>query len=403
MVTVAIISEYNPFHTGHKYQIEKIRHEFGSDTRIIAIMSGNYTQRGDIASIDKSIRAQCAILSGVNLVLEIPFPFSISSAEIFAKSGVHIANAVSVIDYLSFGSESGDIQELLYIAKNMLSSNYENELSKLIKKESSIGYAALTEYAYNNIIAPKLNKAFFTSNNILAIEYIKELIRQNSKIQPHTIRRHGSDYNDKTIRQSEHQSATAIRTLLKKNIDSAVKYMPNISKNVIVEAYKSKQLPCDGEKLSPAIISHFRLNSSTDIIPANVSDEGLYNRLKNNSFKADTISKLIELTATKKYTYARIKRALWYSYFGVTSSEIKELPNYTQVLAMDSVGKSILKEIKKISSFPVMTKPSAISQLTDKAKKQKQRADSADSVFQLTKPNFVPGDASLTTTPFILN
>ena len=102
MKTVAIIAEYNPFHTGHEYQINKIRQEFGQDTRIIAIMSGNYTQRGNIAIMDKSTRAECAVRCGVNLVLELPFPFSCSSAEFFAKSGVKIADSLGIIDILSF-------------------------------------------------------------------------------------------------------------------------------------------------------------------------------------------------------------------------------------------------------------------------------------------------------------
>ena len=112
MKTVAIISEYNPFHSGHKYQIERIREEFGSDTAIVAVMSGNFTQRGEIAFFSKGARAKAAVLSGVNLVLELPFPFSSSSAEFFAKSGVRIADSIGA-DYLSFGSESGNLSELL--------------------------------------------------------------------------------------------------------------------------------------------------------------------------------------------------------------------------------------------------------------------------------------------------
>ena len=112
MKTVAIIAEYNPFHSGHEYHINKIREEFGSDTRILAIMSGNFTQRGEIAYADKYFRAECAVRCGVNLVLELPFPYSLSSAEIFAKSGVKIADALGVTDILSFGSEAGSIETL---------------------------------------------------------------------------------------------------------------------------------------------------------------------------------------------------------------------------------------------------------------------------------------------------
>ena len=110
MKVAAIISEYNPFHLGHKYQIDKLREILGDDTAVIAIMSGNFTQRGDIAVCDKTIRAMSAVNCGVNLVLELPFPFSMSSAEFFAKSGVRIANEIGIVDYLVFGSENGDIR-----------------------------------------------------------------------------------------------------------------------------------------------------------------------------------------------------------------------------------------------------------------------------------------------------
>ncbi len=402
MVTVAIVSEYNPFHTGHKFHFEKIREEFGKETRIISIMSGNYTQRGDIAIMDKSLRAECAVISGADLVLEIPFPFSMGSAEIFAKCGVEIANKLSVVDYLSFGSECGDINQLSIVANNMLSKEYKNELNRLVNSEDKIGYAALMEKAYNNLYKKHINKTFFTANNILAIEYIKQIKLQSSNIIPHTIKRIGSEYRNENIIEAPHQSATAIRLLMRKNINSAMNYIPQKTNNTVLSAYFNGEFPTDVEKLSSSIISHFRLNSSLDKTTHD-SDEGLYNRLRNNSFKANTISMLTQLTDTKKYTHARIKRAIWYSFFGVTSSEIKRSLEYTQVLAMNSVGKSILKEVKKMKAFPVLTKPSANSALPFNAIPQKQRADAADSIFQLTKPRFVSGNASLIKTPFILD
>ncbi len=400
MITVAIISEYNPFHTGHKYHIEKIREEFGQDTRIIAIMSGNYTQRGEIAIMDKSARAECAVLEGVNLVLELPFPFSMSSAEFFAKAGVKIACSLSVVDFLSFGSESGDIKYICEISQNMLSEKFEYELSELIRAEPQSGYAALIEKAYNNLYSKKIDKSFFSANNILALEYIKQLKKQNSKILPHTVKRCGADYSDEKITENSHQSATAIRIKIKDGINTALNYIPDKCKNIILREYNSKKLPTDAEKLSSAVISHFRVNASSKKV--NSAEEDLYNRLKKNSFQANTISGLTELADTKKYTHARIKRAIWYSFFGVTSSEIKDYPCYTQVLAMDSVGKSILREIKNLSDFKILTKPSALAGLSIKEKRQKKHSDTADSIFQLTKPSFEAGDASITRTPFIL-
>jgi predicted nucleotidyltransferase len=402
MKTVAIIAEYNPFHTGHEYQINKIREDFGQDTRIIAIMSGNYTQRGSIAIADKSVRAECAVRCGVNLVLELPFPFSCSSAEFFARSGVYIASRLGVVDILSFGSELGDINKIKQIAINMQSKLYLEKLSDLINSEShkNIGFPALCEKAYKLSFNEEINSDYFTPNNILAIEYIKAILNFSASIDVHTVKRFGADYSENKISDTGHQSATAIRRLMLSDFDSAIKYIPINAQNTIIFAYKNKQMPCIDDKLSSAIISHFRLNSPT--VKIHDAEGGLYNRLQNASFEASTISNLTEIADTKKYTSARIRRAIWYSFFGVTSSEVKKLPNYTLVLAMDGVGKSILKDVKKKTDFPIVTKPSSYGFLSDTAKMQKELSDKADTVFQLTKPESAHGKLSLKTSPFIL-
>lgn len=404
MKTVAIISEYNPFHTGHEYQIRKIREEFGNDTRIVSIMSGNFTQRGNLAVIDKFLRAECAVRCGTDLVVELPFPFSCSSAEFFAKSGIKIADSLGVVDTLSFGSELGDINLLLKISKNMQSEKYIKKITELLnsQKTKSMGYPMICEKAYKLSFGDDLTSDFFSPNNILAIEYIKALTDIGSNIEPHTIKRTGANYSEKKIIVKSHQSATAIRNLMSYDMNSAVEYIPNNAKDVILSAYHRSQLPCDEEKLSSAVISHFRLNPPSAKSDIHDADGGLNNRLRNASFEATSISKLTELADTKKYTSSRIRRTIWYSFFGVTSSEVNELPAYTQVLAMNSVGRSILKEAKKMTDFPVVTKPSSYDFLSDRAKRQKELSDRADSVFQLTKPKATHGNTSLKTSPFIL-
>lgn len=402
MITVAIITEYNPFHNGHEYQIRKIREEFGEDTRIIAIMSGNYTQRGDTAIMDKALRAECAVTCGVNLVLELPFPFSMASAEFFAKSGVKIADSIGVVDYLSFGSELGSLNVLVQIANNMNTREYkkllkENLGAKAVQKK---GYPEICEHTYRTLFGSIPGEVLSSPNNILALEYIKALIEFNSKIKPHTIKRIGAGFSCESIQNTKYQSATAIRAVMRSDSYSATEYIPNILKNTVLENFENNNFPCDSEKIAAAIISNLRINPHPEI-EYHDAGGGLYNRLQSASFEANTLSKLTELADTKKYTAARIRRATWFSYFGVTSSEVKELPLYTQVLAMDNVGKSILKEVKKISSFPVITKPSNFGFLSEKAKQQKELSDKADSIFQLTKPKTVSGKLSLITTPYI--
>ncbi len=403
MSTVAIICEYNPFHNGHKYQVDEIRREFGEDTTIIAIMSGNFTQRGDIAIADKALRARCAVDAGINLCLELPFPFSMSSAEIFAKSAVYIADRLGVVDYLSFGSESGDIALLKEAADAMSSSEYQEILSQIIAADEykGVGYPRLCEIALKATCGEGKSDITMTPNNILALEYIKALKQLNSRIKPHTIKRLGADYNEEEILDTSMQSATAIRGLLTQNHISALEYIPNSSKEHVLSAMADGSMPCDQERIASAVIANLRLNYPGGIDNIHDTMGGLYNRLEEASLEASTIQDLVRITATKKFTLARVKRVIWYSFFGVTSSEIKTVPMYTQVLAMDQKGRYELKKIKKGSDFPVLTKPSNISSLPDDAKAQKAFSDRADAIFQMTKPIPPHAGFALKFTPYV--
>ena len=403
MKTVLIISEYNPFHEGHKYQLNDIRNTFGDDTALIALMSGNYTQRGEIAIADKFTRAECAVREGVNLVLHLPFPYSSSSAEFFATAGVEIANALGIVDVLAFGSECGDIDTLIQVAKNMSSDAFQKKLQFAIndEKEKRTGFPKLCENIYNELFGIEIESAFFTANNILAIEYIKALLKTKSNIMPYTTKRIGAAYRAENIIGESFQSASAIRNIIFSDTNSALKYIPNQSKNTVLNSINRGKMPCDVERISSAVLSFLCLNSPDASCKIHDADGGLYNRLKANSLKATNISTLTELVATKKYTTARIKRAIWYSFFGVTSSDVRTKPHYTQVLAMDLVGQSLLKRIKKTTRFPIITKPSSTTGLDEIALRQKKLSDSADFVFELTKPSPSPAENSLKATPFV--
>ena len=398
---VAIIAEYNPFHNGHEHQIDAIRAHFGEDTAVIAIMSGNYTQRAETAFADKLLRAAAAVDCGVNLVLELPFPFSSSSAELFASAGVSIANKLGVVDYLSFGSELGNCDALSEIARNMLSREFTSALHTAIaeKEYDGLGYPALVEAIYKKCFSYK-GESFTTPNNILALEYIKALIKSNSSIKPHTVKREGADYNLTTLTFGLLPSATAIRSELSNGELSALDFVPDLAKERYLEAIENGEAPTDYERISPAIISFFRLNSSSDK-QIQDAEGGLYNRLSRLSLRTSSITSLTELALTKKYTAARIRRAILFSYLGVTSSDVRNEPCYTQVLAMDSLGKRLLKEVKKSGRIEVLTKPSATERLNGAALMQKQLADAADSVFQLTKPREVDGAYHITFTPYV--
>ena len=403
MKTAAIITEYNPFHNGHKYQIEKLREELGEDTAVIAIMSGNFTQRGELAIADKTVRARAAVDSGVNLVLELPFPYSVSSAEFFASAGVHIANAIGIVDYLVFGSELGNIEVLSEIARNMLSEKFILALHQRedMSESANLGYPKLCELTYNSLFENEISKDIFSPNNILAIEYIKALIRENSKIIPFTIKRKGAGYNEAFDKSEKLQSATAIRTLINSGNETAFKYMPASATEAYIGAISMGKCPSDESKLDSAVISHFRLSSPSDASEIHDASGGLYNRLCNKSAQTDSISSLTSMTETKKYTSARIRRAMWNSFFSVTSSDVRSAPAYTQVLGLDSKGQSLLKRIKKMSDFTVITKPSSYLAFADEVKRQKEISNKADSVFALSLESPNSSAFALSFTPYV--
>lgn len=403
MKTAAIIAEYNPFHNGHKYQIDKLREQLGADTAVIAIMSGNFTQRGELAIADKTVRARAAIDSGVNLVLELPFPYSMSSAEFFAAAGVHIANSIGVVDFLVFGSENGDIGTLSEIAENMLSEKF---LAALCEREASpenaaVGYPQLCESTYNVTFEKKAPSSLFSPNNILALEYIKALLRIGSLITPITIKRSGAGYNDPLIHKTELQSANSLRKLINGRDNSAFNYIPNTAARAFFDAQKDGKMPSDESRLDNAVISHFRLNSPTESVNIHDAAGGLYNRLCRISAQATSISSLTSMTETKKYTSARIRRAVWNSFFGVTSSDVRRTPAYTQVLGLDSIGRLLLKRIKKMSDFPVITKPSSYNELSDDVILQKELSNKADSVYGLSLDAPNSGTFALSFTPYV--
>lgn len=395
MNTVAVICEYNPFHNGHEYHFKKIREKFGKDTAIVAIMSGNFTQRGEFAFAPKDLRAKCACLCGADLVLELPFPFSSSSAEIFALSGVKIADCLGFIDYLSFGSESGDIDALVRAATVYNSDEFDKALKDTLNNKK-LGYPEIIELAFSRVSKDHLS---FTPNNILAIEYIKAIKKLSSSIKPHTVKREGAGYNEESITDSRFQSASAIRNAF--GSDNALDFIPTDTRSAIIKGRDDGELPTDIGRLSSAIISFFRLNPPSQNCDIQDAGDGLYNRIRNASFDANDISSLIELSMAKNYTKARIKRAILNSFLGVTSSDVKALPKYTQVLAMNKIGMLLLKKAKVSDDFKILTKPSAFEDFAPEIKKQKLLSDKADSIFELAKPIPKSGKLSLKLTPFV--
>lgn len=354
---LAIIAEYNPFHNGHLYHLEKSKKIVDPDYSI-CIMSGNFCQRGDTSIIDKWSKAEMAIKSGFDLVIELPVIYSISSAENFAEGALKILNAFNNVT-LSFGSECGNINVLnkfaniLYDEPKEFSTILTHELAK------GISYPKARENAlmlYLNDVRKYAN-VLSNSNNILGIEYLKAIKKLRSKVQPITVKRIGTDYNSLKIKDRL-ASATAIRNLIQNDEDVA-KLVPKSSFDILSSNMKYGKTVNGLAIFEKEIIYTLRKMSIQEIADLQDVSEGLENLIKTAADSCNTLEDLINSIKSKRYTRSRIQRILLYSLLDITKKDIQEsykVNPYIRVLGVSNHGKELLSEIsKKRSKFPVIT------------------------------------------------
>ena len=336
MNTIGIICEYNPFHNGHLYHINKIKEMF-KDSIIVLIMSGNYTQRGDVSIINKWDKTKIALNNNIDLVVELPFEYTCESADIFAEGSVKLLNYLKV-DYLVFGSETNNIELFSKIADIQLSKDYNLKVKEYVN--SGINYAtslskALEFFGYKNINKP---------NDILAISYIRELKKLNSNIKPISIKR-DNDYNSKELNGSI-TSATSIRENIRKT--DIKKYVPD-------NAYPYL---CNKLYFSDDYFSYlkYKILSENDLSKYVGVDEGIDNKIKKVIYESNSYEDLIFNIKSKRYTYTKIKRLLISILVGYTKEEAKlRNINYIRILGFNKKGRLYLNKIKKEIDIPIYT------------------------------------------------
>ncbi len=401
MKTVAIVCEYNPFHLGHLRQIEAIRRQFGNDTAIVAVMSGNYVQRGEAAVMHKFDRAEAAVKAGVSLVLELPFPFSVAGAEQFALGAVSLIHDLGIADFLSFGSESGDVALLSRVAERIATHAFEAALRDALdsKQNRAKGFAVVREEVYSSLYGEEGRVCLASPNDTLAIYYLSALHRLSSPILPHTVKRNGTDA-DGFGEAPRIAGATHIRALLRDGkTEQAFFHLHDSSLPVWETALAERTAPVFTDGLEKILLAHLR--TAEDGSAFAECGGGLYSHIKGAAKGANDLSSLLSLAATKKYTDSRIRRAILFSYFGVTPEELREKPLYTQVLAMDSVGRQILAHIRKTASISILTKPADLKKLSPEAAKQASRAYRADSIYTLAMPCARAADFFIRRAPYV--
>lgn len=365
---LGIIAEYNPFHNGHLFHLNESKKLTGS-SYTVAIMSGNFTQRGNTSIIDKWSKAKSAIECGVDLVVELPVLYSTSSAENFAEGAIKILDSLKVVDYLSFGAETADINLLNNIATvlNEEPKEYKSLLSEELKK--GLSYPKARENAlmiYLNDIK-KYSNVLSSPNNILGIEYIKALKKYNSIIQPIAMPRHESGHNDLNY-HGNIASSTAIRNITKNNgFDILRKLMPEPSYTNLIKNIKVGHVVPDLSVFEKEIIFNLRKMSIYDISQLPDVSEGLEFAIKNAANSCNSLVELLNIIKSKRYTQTRIQRILLYSLLGITKKDIaisKKTQPYVRVLGFNEKGKYLISEVAKAN--PKLNIITSVKKFTDK-------------------------------------
>ena len=382
MKAVGLVTEYNPFHNGHLYHLNKAMELTGADISV-AVMSGDFVQRGEPAVLDKYTRTSMALNSGVNLVVELPVNYAVSSAESFAAGALKVLDYVKA-DSIAFGSESGDIERLSKLA-HILCDN-EDTLYKEISKYTAngISYAAARQKVVEKLTDKDTAAMLTSSNNILAVEYLKAIIKNNYAIKPYTVQRQGDSYNDTDIR-SEYASATALRENLK--ADNISKYIPvkaglilssntnyiypdditealftrlldilfasGYDKNVFIE--NVMQYPDVSKEIAGRLYK-----SAMDMITRTVPQ-----RSESKDNWAFSFGSLCEHIKTKEVPLSRIKRALVRITLGLDKKHMEKYANepYIRVLGFDKKGQEYLSYIRKTVVVPLITKTAAYKEM----------------------------------------
>ena len=348
---IGIVSEYNPFHNGHLYHLQKSL-QMTHSSYSVAIISGNFTQRGCTSLVDKWVKTEIAIRNGIDLVIELPLLYSISSAENFAEGAIKILDSLKIIDYISFGSESGDISTLNMISDILLQEpeTYKNILSQELSKGLSFPKArenALLMYL-NNI--QESSNILSYPNNILGIEYLKALKKIKSSIIPVTIKRYEAGYYDTTY-SGNIASGTAIRNIIKNNnLDILKKVVPENTFNTLLKNIKIGHIIPDLSVFEKQIIYNLRKMSIPEIAELPDVNEGLENAIKNAADSCNSIVEFLNIIKSKRYTNTRLQRILLYSLLGITKKDInlsKNVTPYIRVLGFNNNGKYLISEIAK--------------------------------------------------------
>ena len=399
MRTAGIISEYNPFHRGHAWQIGELRRRLGAETAVVCAMSGSFVQRGDFAVMRTHARAEAAVRGGADLVLELPLPWAIASAEGFAAGGVGVLAATGAVDTLVFGSECGDTETLKAVAAALESESFAAYLRQGLQE--GVSFAAAREAAARKLLGEKA-AVLAQPNDILGVEYCKAIARQAAALMPLALPRRGVGHDDGGAAEG-FASASRIRELLI-NGGSADEFLTPESAAICARECAAGRAPVTMANAERAILSRLRTLTEADLAPFDGGGEGLYHRFYDAVQRETTIDGILAAAKSKRYAYARLRRLLLAVYLGVTPEDIPQRVPYLRVLACNARGRELLRCMKTTAAAPILTKSAQVRRLDAGAQRLFALTARAEEQYTLAYPSLAaarPGSA-WTTDPVIL-
>ena len=366
MQIAGMIIEYNPMHSGHLSLLEETRRRLGADTAVIAVMSGNFVQRGDFALLRKHARARAAVESGVDLVLELPLPWAVSSAEGFARGAVETLAATGLVTHLAFGSECGDAAALRRLAGVLNTSAWQESLRVQLKR--GVGFAEARQRAVAQCL-PEEAALLATPNNILAVEYCRQLLLLGSPMEILTVARQGAGYHD-TAPTEGHPSATLLRQLARQGQrEEMLSRLPAAMAEAYIREEEAGRAPVLAENAERAILGRLRAMSSEELARLDEGGEGLYRRLQEAIREETSLEAILQRAKTRRYAYTRLRRMLLWAYLGLDPARFPAHPPYLRLLAANAQGRTLLARMRETAHLPVLTKPADVRQLSAQAQR----------------------------------
>ena len=399
MRTAGIISEYNPFHRGHAWQLGELRRRLGAETAVVCAMSGSFVQRGDFAVMRTHARAEAAVRGGADLVLELPLPWAIASAEGFAAGGVGVLAATGAVDTLVFGSECGDTETLKAVAAALESESFAAYLRQGLQE--GVSFAAAREAAARKLLGEKA-AVLAQPNDILGVEYCKAIARQAAALMPLALPRRGVGHDDGGAAEG-FASASRIRELLI-NGACADEFLTPESAAIGARERAAGRAPVTMANAERAILARLRAMREEDFAPFDGGGEGLYHRFYDAVQRETTIDGILAAAKSKRYAYARLRRLLLAVYLGVTPEDTPQRVPYLRVLACNARGREVLKTMKTTAAAPILTKSAQVRRLDAGAQRLFALTARAEEQYTLAYPSLAaarPGSA-WTTDPVIL-